>query len=633
MRSAHPYRALVLPILAVLVPSIFIIVLTSWWLTLEHETAQLRSSEAATSSLGQLRTDFLSAVATEAARLESGLKPNATEIRPSSTLVADAAFFDQLGAPLGPDATTGDRDAAPDVRRRAEQLLAEGAAALESGRVPEARRAATALMDCCASARDGFGVSYALYAASQLVAVGRRQPGASERSIIRSLRDVVDRGVLDRPTDLAGIRQVTDQLNGVAGAAGLVTAAEDRAMRVRDRRAFVAAARDWMLSVGGANAQAASGVTIARWPDADAAALGAIWTSPTGTRAAMRLGHDALDDWVSAWSAPNAPFTFTVRRYQASARTPESPLVAPLFATTPGTEVAAQGPAINPASDRLRERLFMAAAGAVVALTLLAGGLAARDVVRERRLAAVRATFLAGVTHEIKTPITSIRLMAETLQQGRAQPGSSQELLGTIVNEAEHLSDLVDNLLTTSRIESGARTYRPRVIAIGDAVRAARRRFDYTLTKEGFTIVEEIPPTPLWARVDPEALEQAILNLLGNAMKYSGDSREIRVTLALDGTRALVRVADRGVGVPSSEQARIFRNFYRTATAAGLSTGTGLGLALVRHFAEAHGGEVSVESEPGHGSVFTIALPVTSGPDAITAAARVPHDSPTPTHG
>jgi signal transduction histidine kinase len=271
----------------------------------------------------------------------------------------------------------------------------------------------------------------------------------------------------------------------------------------------------------------------------------------------------------------------------------------------------------------------MAAAAAVVVLTLLAGGLAARDVVRERRMAALRATFLAGVTHEIKTPLTSIRLMAETLRQGRATAATSPELLGTIVNEAEHLSDLVDNLLSTSRIESGARTYRPRVVDFGELVRAARKRVDYALAKDGFTLVEHVPDVSIRVHADPDALVQAVLNLLGNAMKYSGASRQIRLVVDVDDTHARLRVADDGVGVPPAEQARIFKSFYRAASAEALTTGAGLGLALVRHFADAHGGGVSVESAPGRGSVFTIVLPRAAAADPRLVST----DAPSPTHG
>ena len=599
MLSGLPVRALVLPALAVLVPSAFIVVLASTWLTLAHETTRLRSSEAAASALVRLRSDLLASIAAEADR--------AAREAQSPILLHDIVFFDDAWRVAGPAAMVERAPASGDITRKAGGLLAQGAAALENGALQDVRRTAHTLMECCADARDEFGVSYALYASWQLVALNRRQPAISSTSIVRPLRAAIDRGLLDRPTDVAGVRQVVDQMAGAPGAAGLLAAVSEHVAREERRRRTVAAARSWLTALGSTRTTA-SDVVVAPWLSNEAPIAGVLWTGPARIHAVATIDRATLTDWVARWSTEQSPFTFAVGQSSADVGTP-SVFVAPLVPDLPAIEVVAHGPSRDPVGDRLRERLFTAAAIGVVVLTLLAGGLAARDVVRERRMATLRATFLAGVTHEIKTPLTSIRLMAETLQQGRATAAMSPELLGTIVNEAEHLSDLVDNLLSTSRIESGARTYRPRVVDFVESVRAARRRVDYALAKDGFALVEQLPEMPIRVHADSDALVQAVLNLLGNAMKYSGASREIRLIVDADDTHARLRVADDGLGVAPGEQARIFKSFYRTASAESLTTGAGLGLALVRHFADAHGGEVSVESAPGRGSVFTIVLP------------------------
>jgi signal transduction histidine kinase len=230
----------------------------------------------------------------------------------------------------------------------------------------------------------------------------------------------------------------------------------------------------------------------------------------------------------------------------------------------------------------------------------------------------LRSTFVAGVTHELKTPLASIRLLAETLRQGRARPAVRDELLDTIMEEADRLARLVDNVLSSSRMESGTRAFSPQTVSLPDAVREAIRRFDYVLRKEGFTLNQAIGNDAVLVRVDPDALGQAVLNLLGNAVKYSGAARAIHVAVEHGEGRAAVRVADEGLGIDAEDRERIFESFYRAPRTAAETTGAGLGLALVRHFAEVHGGRVSVESHPGRGSVFSIVLPL---------AAETAHDS------
>jgi signal transduction histidine kinase len=206
-------------------------------------------------------------------------------------------------------------------------------------------------------------------------------------------------------------------------------------------------------------------------------------------------------------------------------------------------------------------------------------------------------------------------MFAETLREGRIeQEGARKEYLDTIVNESERLTRLVDNVLDFSRIERGQKTYRLRPISLEAVVRAAARAVQYPLTSQGFRLTMDVDEGLPRARGDPDALEQAVLNLLTNAIKYSGDSREIGLQLRRVGDGAEIQVVDRGIGIPPEEQERIFGKFYRVPTRENeLLPGTGLGLTLVEHVARAHGGRVAVESRPGAGSTFSIRIPLESG--------------------
>jgi two-component system phosphate regulon sensor histidine kinase PhoR len=255
--------------------------------------------------------------------------------------------------------------------------------------------------------------------------------------------------------------------------------------------------------------------------------------------------------------------------------------------------------------------MLYAALAAVVAVTMFAAYLLWRDLQREMRASELRAQFVASVSHELKTPLTAIRMFAETLQMGRCPNAEMQsEYLGTIVNECERLSRLVDGVLMFSKSEQGKKTYRLRPVQAADAVRAAARTLEYPLSQQGFrlhiAVEDELPEL----KADEDALEQAILNLLSNAIKYSGDARDIELGLYREGREVVVRVRDHGIGIAAQEQARIFDKFYRAPTPENqLVPGSGLGLALVAQIMKSHGGRATVESAPGEGSTFYLRLP------------------------
>jgi signal transduction histidine kinase len=203
-------------------------------------------------------------------------------------------------------------------------------------------------------------------------------------------------------------------------------------------------------------------------------------------------------------------------------------------------------------------------------------------------------------------------MFAETLHEGEAVTEEAQgEYLDTIVNESERLTRLLNNVLDFSKIERGEKSYRREFQSLEEIVRITARTMRYPLEQKRFLlrleIEEDMPP----ARVDRDAIEQAILNLLANAMKYSGESRDIELRLRSEDGEAVIEVSDRGVGIEPAEESRIFERFYRVSSPENdRIPGTGLGLTLVQHIAQAHDGRVTVTSVPGKGSTFSLFIPL-----------------------
>jgi len=248
----------------------------------------------------------------------------------------------------------------------------------------------------------------------------------------------------------------------------------------------------------------------------------------------------------------------------------------------------------------------------VLGAVLLCGYFLLRDVHRESDTALMRSSFVASVSHELKTPLTSIRAHAETLLLGRAgNAATTAEYLRTIMSESERLERLVQSVLEFSRIEQGRKTYRMQAARLEDIARAAARTMEYPLAQLGFTLTIASDGTAPTFSGDPEALTQAILNLLSNAMKYSGGARQIEMRIGTRDNEAFVDVVDHGIGIPKDDQSRIFERFHRVQSAetAGIA-GAGLGLALALHAVEAHRGRIAVVSDVGHGSTFSVCIPL-----------------------
>jgi len=245
---------------------------------------------------------------------------------------------------------------------------------------------------------------------------------------------------------------------------------------------------------------------------------------------------------------------------------------------------------------------------------LLAGGiiLTHRNISREMALARLKSDFVSNVSHELRTPISLIRLYAETLELGRLKSEAKcHEYYAIIRKESERLTALINNILDFSRIEAGRKEYDFRETDVGELVHNTLESYRYQIEQNGFAFEERIAEDLPRLRVDREALARSVLNLVNNALKYSQDRKFIGVNVFRDNGSVRLEVVDHGIGIPADEQTKIFEKFYRVGDPLVHNTkGSGLGLSLVRHVVQAHGGQVLVDSAPGRGSKFTIRLPL-----------------------
>lgn len=253
---------------------------------------------------------------------------------------------------------------------------------------------------------------------------------------------------------------------------------------------------------------------------------------------------------------------------------------------------------------------------------------------RERRMSAIKSDFVANVSHELKTPLALVRMFGEMLQSGRvATPEKQKEYLAIIVRESERLSALIENVLDFAKVERGRKAYE---LAEGDVARAVAEAihvYRYRAEREGVEIELDVAPDLPVARLDDRAVGLAVINLVDNALKYGGGTKTVTVRVTRRGRDVVVSVIDQGPGVPPEERHKVFDRFVRGEATRRESRvrGSGIGLALVKHVAESHGGKAWVEPAPGGGACFSFTVAgmqkATAGPRTV---ARAPSTTSTP---
>ena len=298
------------------------------------------------------------------------------------------------------------------------------------------------------------------------------------------------------------------------------------------------------------------------------------------------------------------------RAGRAAARVP---LAADLL---PGWEVAAFVDGAPRAGDSsLAGGFFLTGSlliGIFVVAILSGGSLLLWQARRSEVEARQKTSFVANVSHEFKTPLTSIRLYAELLEQGRVADADRRgEYLRTIGRETQRLARLVNNALDFSRLEQGRKKYQREPLDLRTEVARLLDTHEPRLAEAGLALRRELPAAPVGVTTDRDAVEQIVLNLLDNACKYAAAGREVTVQLSAPaGGGAELRVLDRGPGVPPEHRDRIFEKFHRVDdTLTAEKAGAGLGLSIARQLARGLGGELRFEARPGGGAVFLLNLP------------------------
>ena len=244
-------------------------------------------------------------------------------------------------------------------------------------------------------------------------------------------------------------------------------------------------------------------------------------------------------------------------------------------------------------------------------ITVLVGAVALfRSFYSQVKLSRLQTDFVSHISHELRTPLTSIRLFVETLQQKRVvSQAQTDECLRLLSEETERLSGMVERILHYARMEAGRQEFKLQPVAASRLAQEALDAFRARHLLQPVTITTDLQPTTAMVLADSAAMTEALLNILDNAVKYTGPDKRIVFRLRHTGSNVVFEVQDNGPGIPIKDRRRIFEKFYRVNNLLSRSSeGSGLGLAIVRHIVVAHGGKVAIENATGQGSVFSISL-------------------------
>jgi len=258
------------------------------------------------------------------------------------------------------------------------------------------------------------------------------------------------------------------------------------------------------------------------------------------------------------------------------------------------------------------KHLYLILFSGIIIVMLIGTVVTVRAVIHETEVSRMKSEFVSNVSHELKTPLSLIRMFGETLDTGIVTDEKKRrEFYSIIRKESERLTHLIDNVLDFSKMDTGAKKYYFEEADLVKGVKNSLEAYKFHIRENGFKIEAILPDEPVMLKIDRDAISQALLNLLSNAVKYSEERKYIQVKVEKDKDSALISVTDQGIGISRDQQKKIFEKFYQAPAAAEKEKqGSGLGLTLVKHIAEAHGGNVEVKSEPGRGSRFTIKIPL-----------------------
>ncbi len=274
-------------------------------------------------------------------------------------------------------------------------------------------------------------------------------------------------------------------------------------------------------------------------------------------------------------------------------------------------EIIAARPALFEAAARQQARWTLGLLAFAVAISVGALFFIHRAVERERRLNAMKSDFVASVSHELRAPVASIRLMADALNAGKIEPHTVSEFHRLISREGARLTTLIENVLDFARIEQGRKRWHFEECDLAAVITETLGLMEPLAAEKSITLVSPKPLPSLIATVDPGAIQQALVNLLDNAIKFSPAGSSVEVLLTENPANWEIQITDQGPGILPAEHSRIFEKFHRLGSELRRETqGTGIGLSLVKAVAEAHGGRVVLSSVPGEGAVFTLIGPI-----------------------
>ena len=250
-------------------------------------------------------------------------------------------------------------------------------------------------------------------------------------------------------------------------------------------------------------------------------------------------------------------------------------------------------------------------------LIVIGGWILIRNIRKEMQLARLKSDFVSNVSHELRTPLALIRMYSETLEMDRVKSDEKRYEYYRIINqESERLTRLINNILNFSRIESGRKEYKFRSVDINQIIRNVLGMYSHHVEQEGFTLNIKLDAEIPAIQADAEAVSEALINLIDNAVKYSRDEKEIDIRTGLFDNMVIMEVQDSGIGIDQKHRDVIFDKFYRISSALVHDTkGSGLGLSLVKHIMNSHGGNIKVKSEIGKGSTFSLLFPISKTDD------------------